>query len=205
MKTQYKSVLLFGAPGAGKGTQGRILGEIPGFYHFACGDVFRRLNPRSELGQIFSQYSSRGELVPDEFTIRMWAESLHAHEVLGDYKPQTDLLILDGIPRTVKQAKLLEDHIDVLLVVHLKCDDRDAMIERLRRRAFKENRIDDTSEHVIQKRWDIYEKETAPVLECYPGDMIAEINSEGSPAQVLSQLLRFVVPIQNRHFQAFES
>ncbi|MCC5827827.1 MAG: nucleoside monophosphate kinase [Phycisphaeraceae bacterium] len=205
MPDRYKSVLLFGAPGAGKGTQGRILGEIPGFYHFACGDVFRRINPRSELGRIFFEYSSRGELVPDAMTIQMWAESLHAYEVLGDYKPQTDLLILDGIPRTADQATLIEKHIEPLLVIHLKCSDREAMIERLRRRALKENRIDDADDNVIQRRWDVYERETAPVLAHYDSSLIVDVSSEGSPAQVLSQILRFVVPIQNEHFQGFEA
>ena len=165
MSTTYKSALLFGAPGSGKGTQGRILGSIPGFYHSSCGEVFRRLNPESELGRIFFDYSSRGELVPDEVTVRMWAESLHAHEVLGDFKPKSDLLILDGIPRTVEQARLMEQHIDVLAVIYLVCDNREEMIRRLRRRALKENRPDDADEKVIRKRWEVYEQETAQVLE----------------------------------------
>ena len=66
---RYKTVLLFGAPGAGKGTQGKILGKVPGFYHLACGDVFRSLDMGSELGSKFMEYSSRGELVPDALTI----------------------------------------------------------------------------------------------------------------------------------------
>ncbi len=62
---RYKTILLFGAPGAGKGTQGKILGKVPGFYHLACGDVFRSLDMGSDLGRSFMEYSSRGELVPD--------------------------------------------------------------------------------------------------------------------------------------------
>ncbi len=204
MNNRYKTALLFGAPGSGKGTQGRILGAIPGFYHFSCGEVFRRLNPDSELGQIFFEYSSRGELVPDEVTVRMWAESLNAHEVLGDFKPRSDLLILDGIPRTVEQARLMEDHIDVLMVIHLVCDDREEMIRRLRRRALKENRIDDADEKVIRNRWEVYEKETAPILDHYPMQRIREVNSLGSPAQVLSNVLTHLVPVQDRHFSTVE-
>ena len=71
---QFRTILMFGAPGSGKGTQGRILGDLPGFYHLSCGDVFRALNHRSELGQVFLEYSSQGKLVPDEFTIRLWLE-----------------------------------------------------------------------------------------------------------------------------------
>ena len=60
----YRTILLFGAPGSGKGTQGKILGSIPGFFHCACGDVFRSLDLKTEIGQAFLAYSSRGELVP---------------------------------------------------------------------------------------------------------------------------------------------
>jgi len=65
-------MLLFGAPGAGKGTQGKILGTIPNFFHCACGDVFRSLNHESEVGRVFLEYSSRGALVPDKPTIGLW-------------------------------------------------------------------------------------------------------------------------------------
>jgi len=201
---RYKTVLLFGAPGAGKGTQGKILGTIPGFFHTSCGDVFRRINPYTELGKVFYEYSSRGELVPDDVTVRMWAESIHALEFLGDYKPQYDLLILDGIPRTVEQAKLIEEYVDVLMVLHLVCEDRKAMIERLQRRALKQNRLDDADERVISKRWDVYEKETRPVLDFYHNERIFNINSIGSPAMILTEILEHVAPLQNDLFVQFE-
>ncbi|MEO1717767.1 MAG: nucleoside monophosphate kinase, partial [Planctomycetota bacterium] len=66
---KYQCVLLFGAPGAGKGTQGAILGRIPGFFHLSCGEVFRSLDIHSDLGKVFYEYSSKGELVPDEVTV----------------------------------------------------------------------------------------------------------------------------------------
>ena len=115
MTNRYKTILLFGAPGAGKGTQGKVLGMIPGFFHFACGDVFRQIDITSKLGKIFYDFSSRGELVPDDITVKMWAESIHAHTILQDYKPRHDLLILDGIPRTVEQAKIMQKHIEVMI------------------------------------------------------------------------------------------
>lgn len=199
--TRYKTVLLFGAPGSGKGTQGKILGTIPGFYHFSCGDVFRSIDITSELGRIFYEYSSRGELVPDEVTVKMWAGNIHAHTVIGHYKPAKDLLILDGIPRTLKQAQIMDRHIDVLKIVHLVCPDQNAMFERLRRRALKENRFDDADEKVIRRRWAVYEAETAPVLGHYPKDSIVEVNSLGSPAKVLAGILNEVAPIQEMHFR----
>src|SRR6202044_2239630 len=69
---KYRTYLIFGAPGSGKGTQGKILGAIPRFFHCACGDVFRSLDTRTSIGQAFLSYSSRGELVPDEITVKLW-------------------------------------------------------------------------------------------------------------------------------------
>jgi len=201
---RYKTVLLFGAPGAGKGTQGAILGRIPGFYHMSCGDVFRNIDITSDLGRKFYEFSSRGELVPDEITVKMWARNIHARSVLGDFKPHADLLILDGIPRTSEQAKLMDEHIDVKKIVHLICDNQEAMFQRLRKRALKQNRFDDADEKVIRKRWGVYENETKPVLTHYPADQIIEIDSLGSPGRILRDVLEYVVPIQDTHFTKFD-
>ncbi len=203
MPQRYRTVLLFGAPGVGKGTQGAILGRIPGFHHTSSGEMFRNIDTHSEIGKIFHQYSSRGELVPDDVTVKMWAEAVHDRTVRGDYKPLADLLVLDGIPRTLEQARLMDRHIEVLMVVHLVCHDPEAMFARLRRRALKENRLDDADEKVIRHRWDVYEKETRPVIEYYPRDRIVEVDAIGSPAQVLHDILDRVVPVQNKHFQAY--
>ena len=114
MSEAFKSVMLFGAPGVGKGTQGKILGAIPGFYHTACGDLFRSIDRESELGRVFAQYSSRGELVPDDVTVRMWRSAIGDRVRDGFYTPDRDLLILDGIPRTVEQAGIMDGLIEVL-------------------------------------------------------------------------------------------
>lgn len=198
---RFKTVLFLGAPGAGKGTQGAILGRIPGFWHFSSGEMFRRINPNSELGRIFIEYSAKGQLVPDDVTVRLWQETIHAHVVLGSFKPESDLLILDGIPRTMDQAQLMDEHIDVLNVIHLVCEDRDAMFERLRHRALKENRIDDVNDKVIQKRWEIYKAETTPVLNYYRDDKVVKIDSLKSPGMVLHDVLEVVVPLQDAHFR----
>ncbi|MEE3296585.1 MAG: nucleoside monophosphate kinase [Planctomycetota bacterium] len=196
----YKTVLLCGAPGAGKGTQGKILGSIPGFFHLSCGDVFRTININSELGQKICEYTSRGDLVPDDITVELWQENMNARKVLNDYKPNTDLLVLDGIPRNAEQAELLTSHIEVLKVVHLVCSDKEKMIERLRRRALKENRADDAREEVIRHRWDIYEEESRPLLAFYPSENIIEVDATQSPSEVLTAVLEKVTPVQNSHF-----
>ncbi|MFO0874969.1 MAG: nucleoside monophosphate kinase [Phycisphaerales bacterium] len=200
MPQRYKTVLLFGAPGAGKGTQGKILGKVPGFYHLACGDVFRSLDTSSELGHKFVEYSSRGELVPDSLTIEMWRQNIHAQTVLSIYKPAVDLLILDGIPRNAAQAEAMDAHIEVLDVIHLVCPDLDKMVARMKRRAIKENRLDDADEKVIRRRFEVYDRETKPVLDHYPRENVHEVNAMGSPAEVLQHILEVVVPVQNKHF-----
>ena len=196
----YKTVLLCGAPGAGKGTQGKILGSIPGFFHLSCGDVFRTININSELGQKICEYTARGDLVPDDITVELWQENMNARTVLNDYKPNTDLLVLDGIPRNAEQAELLTAHIEVLKVVHLVCADKEKMIERLRRRALKENRADDAREEVIRHRWDIYEEESRPLLAFYPSENVIEVDATQSPSEVLTAVLEKVTPVQNAHF-----
>jgi len=193
---RYKTILLFGAPGSGKGTQGKILSAIPGFFHSACGDVFRSLDLQSEMGRIFWQYSSRGELVPDEFTVKLWKNFIQGMEMVNQFHPETELLVLDGIPRNVKQAKLLEDVIDVVKVMHLVCADMDKMVERLRRRALKENRFDDANEKVIRNRLEIYDRETKPVLEYYPADKIAKVDATMSQMRVLSEIIKILVPLK---------
>lgn len=200
MSDRYQTVLLFGAPGAGKGTQGKILAQIPGFFHMSTGEIFRNLDVNSELGKIFLQYSTRGELVPDDIVIRLFSQTVHAYSTLAMYKPQQDLLVLDGLPRSVPQAKLLHRYINVLKVVHLVCPDKEEMISRLRRRALKENRADDAREEVIRRRWDVYERETYPVLAHYSKDIVTEVPAVGSPAAVLEKVLEALVPVQDKHF-----
>lgn len=200
MTYRYKTVLLFGAPGAGKGTQGKILGKIPGFFHLACGDVFRSIDMTSDLGKQFLLYSSRGELVPDELTIQMWRQNMHAQTVLSIFKPKQDLLVLDGIPRNVKQAEAIQKSLDVLSVIHLCCHDENAMMERMRRRALKENRMDDADDKVIRHRFEVYHRETFPVLDFYSKSIVANIDAMGSPAQVFQRVLEVVVPVQEAHF-----
>lgn len=198
---RFNTILLFGAPGSGKGTQGKILGQIPGFYHQSCGDVFRTLNTKSELGKVFVEYSSKGLLVPDDVTIRMWRENIKAQEILSIYKPDDDLLILDGIPRNVNQARIMDDYINVLEVVHLVCSNEEKMFERLRKRALKENRVDDAREEVIRRRWKVYMDETKPVLEHYDASIVKTADALGSPASVLQHILERIVPIQESHFK----
>ena len=187
--TRFKTFLLFGAPGSGKGTQGSILGSIPGLVHVACGEIFRDLRVGSPLGRAFLDYSSRGALVPDDFTTQLWREHIEGLVRLGRFDPASDILILDGIPRNVAQARLMDAQVDVQRVYYLDCEDKEKMFLRLKRRALHENRLDDASDTVIQNRLYVYEAETAPVLNHYPADLIRRIDTGRTPVEVLADIL----------------
>jgi adenylate kinase len=189
---KIRTYLIFGAPGSGKGTQGRVLGTIPGFFHLACGDVFRAPDLRSPVGKAFIDYSSRGHLVPDDITLAQWRMHLLNTITMGRFKPDIDHLVLDGIPRNVNQARLLEEDITVKKVFHLHCPDREALVERLRRRALKDNRFDDANDEIIRKRLETYELETRPVLDYYGPERTVKINAIHYPYEVLRSILEHV-------------
>lgn len=198
--TVYQSALLFGAPGVGKGTQGEILGSIPGFHHFSMGDAFRNLNPESDLGKEVRTYSSRGELVPDSITIELWRRTVADQVLTGEFDPATELLLLDGIPRNADQAGLLRDSLDVLAVIHLTTSDRQSLFDRLAKRARQQGRADDAKDEVIKRRWDVYQDETQPVLACYPDNVVHDLDALGTPAEVLAKILDVLAPIQAGKF-----
>ena len=187
MNSRYVCYLLIGSPGAGKGTQGRILGTIPRFFHCACGDVFRALELRSPLGRKFTEFSSKGLLVPDELTIELWQTTIDAQVKAMIFKPDIDVLVLDGIPRNLNQAKLMEDLIDVRHVFHLLCRDREELIKRLRKRALHDNRLDDASETVIRRRLETYESETKPVLDFYR-EKLTTVDATQPPVNVINEI-----------------
>lgn len=183
------AVLILGAPGSGKGTQGSILGQVPRFYHYASGEIFRALDTRTELGRQFVDYSKKGELVPDELTVKLWANHMESRIATHQYKPDIDILVLDGIPRNLEQAKMLEEHVKIHQVFHLSCPDRSELGRRMRKRALKEHRLDDANEEVIQRRIATYEAATKPILDYYPDEICCDLDATQSPAKVLYDIL----------------
>ncbi len=159
---RYQTFILFGAPGSGKGTQGKTLGTIPRLYHCACGDVFRSIDTRTKVGKAFLDYSSKGQLVPDDITVELWREAIDAAVEAHKFKPDIDTLVLDGIPRNVGQARIMEEMIDVKKV------------------------------QVIQRRLDIYEKESKPVLSYYAQELVTVVDATQPPAKVLLDILQSV-------------
>lgn len=189
---------MFGAPGSGKGTQGKILGAVPGFFHCACGDAFRSLRTDSEIGRIFVEYSSRGRLVPDETTVAFWRESISMSIAAGRFNPQHDILVLDGIPRNVQQARMLSGTLNVIALFYLCASDPEKMVERLQRRALKENRLDDANLGVIRERLKTYEQETQPVLDFYGKRIVHRINADETPLKISTKISRHVVKLEEK-------
>jgi adenylate kinase len=199
---RYRTYLLFGPPGSGKGTQGKTLGSIPRFYHCPCGDVFRSIDTRTKVGKAFLEYSSKGQLVPDEITVELWQEAIGAAVDAHKFKPDIDILVLDGIPRNVSQSGIMDEMIDVEKVFHLSCPSRDTLFSRLKKRALKDNRLDDANEEVIRRRLETYEQESKPVLSYYAKDRVSVVDATQPPAKVLFDILAVVNGMDGQHESA---
>lgn len=191
----YSAVLLLGMPGAGKGTQGKLLGKIRGIFHLSTGDIFRSLTDDSDDGRLVADCLRRGQLVPDDLTITVWKHWLDAHIESGDYRPAQQILLLDGIPRNVHQCELLKDYVRVLQVIYLNARNDEPILQRLRQRALVEGRSDDADESVIRRRFEVYRQQTAPILNYYPSSLIREIDPMGTPAEVLKRILEAMIPV----------
>ena len=182
---RYPSILMFGGPGSGKGTQGVVLGQMPNLVHLAMGDIFRGLDRTSGIGREFLSHSTRGRLVPDDLTVRVFRHHVEDRIKAGTIDLDYHTLILDGIPRTPRQVELLAEVIDVKRIVHLVMEDRDALVARLMGRAKKSDRPDDIDRSVIENRIEVYERETRPVLKAYPKKLIVRVNGDQPPLAVL--------------------
>lgn len=186
---KYQSVIILGAPGSGKGTQGKALNALPDFFHCACGDVFRSINPHTKLGRIFLDYSQRGQLVPDEATIRLWLDYISRCQRSHTFHPNEQCLVLDGIPRNIIQAKLLEPFLEVLAVFHLQNASNDELAARIKKRALKENRQDDAVETVIFRRLEVYGVESQPLLKHYSHSLLHPIDARQSASAIHDQII----------------
>ena len=192
---RFPAVLLFGMPGVGKGTQGQLLGKIRGLFHLSTGAIFRSLADDTDDGRLVADCLRRGHLVPDDLTLEVWAHWLNAHIESCDFQPDRQVLLLDGIPRNVWQCERLEQHIEVLQVIYLNPPSDEPIVQRLRQRALIEGRSDDTDESIIRHRFEVYRRDTAPILNYYPKELIHEIDPMGSPAEVLKRILERLIPV----------
>lgn len=193
---KYRTILLFGMPGSGKGTQGSVLGQLPDLVHVSMGDVFRKIPKYGHFGQEIARYTSIGALVPDDLTVRIWERHIQILEMQELLLPDQHTLVLDGVPRNYAQAERLDHILNVVQIFHLNIDDTVKASERLKARALRENRLDDMNEEVIRRRLQTYYEETFRTLSFYPQELVYNINAGQSPLDVLRDVINRMSEIQ---------
>jgi adenylate kinase len=182
-----KNVVLFGPPGAGKGTQATKLKDLLSVVHVSTGDMFRfNIKNNTELGKLAKSYSDKGQLVPDEVTIAMVKDRLAKPDMQGGF-------LLDGFPRSVPQAQALDKILADLgkkldFVVNISVADAE-IFTRLQKRAITEGRADDADPKVIQNRIDTYKNQSEPCLGYYrPNGIVRDIDGIGSIDEVFGRI-----------------
>jgi len=181
------NLILFGPPGSGKGTQAEKLVERYELLHISTGDLFRHeMGNNTTLGQKAKEYIAKGELVPDEITVGMLRNKVEANlDVQG--------FIFDGFPRTIAQAKALdnllaEKNTEVSKLVMLDVPD-DEIVARILNRGKTSGRTDDLDEDIIRNRIEVYKSETTPVFDYYAAkDKASKIDGVGSIDEVFQRL-----------------
>jgi adenylate kinase len=195
---KYRTILLFGMPGSGKGTQGAVLGQLPDLVHISCGDLFRKLPKYGTLGKEIVDFTSQGFLVPDDLTVRIWERHIKILELQEFLIPEIHTLVLDGLPRNYNQAERLDHMLDVAQIFHLKIADNAKAMERLKSRALRENRLDDINEEVIRRRLKTYYEETYQTLSFYDPSLVYDIDAGQSPLVVLRDIIDRMAVLQQQ-------
>ena len=159
------NIVLFGKPGAGKGTQAEFLKEKYQLVHISTGDVFRyNLKNDTELGKQARVFMDAGDLVPDELTTKMLIDEVNKNlDAKG--------ILFDGYPRTISQAEALDAFLptigsQVTATVALEADD-EVLVARLLERGKTSGRVDDQDEEKIRNRYQEYNEKTAPLMDFY--------------------------------------
>ncbi|MCF7795435.1 adenylate kinase [Patescibacteria group bacterium] len=185
------NIIIFGAPGAGKGTQAQKIAELHKLQHLSTGDLFRKeIKNKTDLGIEAQNYSSKGELVPDTLVIEILKKEIEKH-------PESSGFVFDGFPRNLNQAQELDKMLDekdtqIQAVLALDVPDEE-LINRIKARAKDSNRIDDQNEDIIYNRLDIYKQDTQPLLDYYKQQSkVYKINGVGSINEITDRLNKVI-------------
>jgi len=181
------NIILFGAPGAGKGTQAKVLAQNYNLLHLSTGDVLRNeIANNTELGKKAKAFMDRGELVSDDIIILMVEKIIFSDKKLNGF-------ILDGFPRTLVQAKALDVMLEkynvaISYAIHLDVA-KDILVDRLSKRAVIENRSDDADVKVVDNRISVYLEKTQPVIDFYNSqNKMIIIDGIGTPESIFSKI-----------------
>ncbi|MFD2907323.1 adenylate kinase [Flavobacterium ardleyense] len=181
------NIVLFGKPGAGKGTQAEFLKKKYNLVHLSTGDIFRfNIKNDTELGKLAKTYMDKGDLVPDAVTIQMLESEV-------DKNPDVAGFLFDGFPRTIAQAKALDLFLngkkqEITATIALAADDN-ILVARLLERGKTSGRPDDQDEVKIRNRYDEYNLKTAPLMDFYKAqDKFHAVDGIGSIEEVTARL-----------------
>jgi adenylate kinase len=190
------NVVLFGPPGAGKGTQSERLIDKYGLVHLSTGDIFRaNIKGETELGMLAKSYMDKGELVPDEVTINMLRSEVLKNESAKGF-------IFDGFPRTNAQAEALDEFLkslqtEISLMLALEVEEEE-LKTRLLKRAEVSGRPDDSNPEIIQNRINVYNNETKPVKDFYLSqNKFISINGIGEIDEISIRLYQAIEQLNN--------
>ena len=181
------NIVLFGKPGAGKGTQAEFLKGKYNLTHLSTGDIFRfNIKNETELGKLAKTYMDKGDLVPDEVTIQMLQSEV-------DNNPDSAGFLFDGFPRTLAQAGALDRFLEskeqqITATVALEADD-EILVQRLLERGKTSGRPDDQDEEKIRNRYQEYNEKTAPLMDYYKAqNKFYAVDGIGSIQEVTERL-----------------
>lgn len=186
---KFSTILVFGPPGSGKGTLGKFLASAGTQCHLSSGDIFRTLSTYSPAGKLFYSYASQGQLVPDEATIEIWKYYVQGLIAANGYYPESQDLLLDGIPRTRKQAEMLSSYINVRHIIVLEISKTDELLKRMQSKARHHGRLDAEYEAILKKRLQVYEEQIQSILDYYPKHLISIVDGGQKPLEVLRDVL----------------
>ncbi|CAN5230872.1 adenylate kinase [soil metagenome] len=184
---RYQAIVFLGPPGSGKGTQARILGEVPGYAFVSMGEILRKLDPGTRAGRERREIMEGGGLVPTDMVISTWLRFMQTELAETGFRADQDILALDGLPRNTEQVEALAPHLTIQRVVHLQCENDEILLDRIRGR--KAGRQDDRDDRVIRHRFEIYRQETEPLLGAFPPATIATVDAAQPPLHVLGAIV----------------